>query len=89
MPRKKKVAEPITALKESVVDHQERDKLAGYALMGLCATRAQHKIDMISGMSAELAATAYIIADDMITLRKYSTKELKEFIKNRSQSKEN
>lgn len=89
MPRKKKVVEPVAPVIEDIISKQDRDKFAGYALIGLCATRAQHKIDMISGMSAELAATAYIIADDMITLRKYSTKELKEFIKNRSQSKEN
>lgn len=68
------------------VDAITRDHFAAMALNGLCATRAQHKIDMIAEMAPELAATSYVIADHMIKMRGYSTKELRDFLAARKEN---
>jgi hypothetical protein len=61
-----------------------RDFFAASALTGLCATRAQHKLESIGKMTPELAAIAYLAADAMLAMRKFSSKQLAEFIDSRN-----
>lgn len=62
---------------------EERRYYAGAALMGLCATRSQYQMHSLGKMAPELAATAYLIADAMVTLKKYSAQDLHEFLESK------
>jgi hypothetical protein len=58
----------------------QRDAFAMVALQGLCATRAQHKMDMIATFAPEICATAYLMADEMLKLKKYDNTQLKQYL---------
>lgn len=69
-------------MKQAETDFK-RDHFAMAALTGLCATRTQHKIELIGDMAPELAATSYLIADYMLKMRKYSSKDIEAFVESR------
>lgn len=77
-PKIKRTSRPVSGL-------TERDQLAMAAMQGLIATRAQHPLHSIGDMSEDICASSYVIADQMLLMRRFNTKELRAFLKRKSQ----
>lgn len=78
MPPTKKVTKKTSTKKAEGLS--ERDRFAAEALMGLLSSRAQNPLPRIMAESNILAATAYVIADQMMDMRQRPHNQLKAYI---------